>query len=480
MQRTKPHAALLASPGMGHLIPVLELGKRLVTNHGFNVTIFVVTTDYSLSKSHLLKQSRSDHPNLLNIVLLPPVVISSLITPTTGILTQLAIMMREALPKLRSAMSMMKFRPTVLIVDLFGTEAMVIADEFNMLKYAFMTSTAWFLALTLHVPAIDKVAVDNHVKNHEPLLIPGCKSLEFADSFEPVLDRNNQMYTECVRIGLEMQRFDGILVNTWLDLEAATLGALKEKLGMVAQVPVYPIGPLVRPVKPCERSKVLDWLDMQPNESVIYVSFGSGGTLSAKQTTELAWALESSGQRFIWVARPPLENDAATALFKTGHRSDDTPDFLPDGFLTRTRNTGVVVPIWAPQAEILSHPSVGGFLSHCGWNSTLESMINGVPMIAWPLYAEQNMNAAMLTEDIGVAIRSKLLPTQEVIGREKIENMVRTIMDKGDTRKARAKTLKASAENALGKGGSSYNSLAHVANECETSFRYCKLKAQGA
>ncbi|KAJ6420028.1 hypothetical protein OIU84_030034 [Salix udensis] len=481
MQNTKPHAALLSSPGLGHFIPVIELGKRLVTNHGFSVTVFVVTTDNSLSKSQLLKQSPC--PDLLNIVLLPPVDVSGLITPATGILSQLAIMMREALPKLRSAIVAMIFCPTVLIVDLFGIEAMVIAEEFNMLKYAFITSTAWFLALTLHMPTIDKVIEDNHVKNQQALLIPGCKSLEFGDTFEPILDRNDQMYIEYKRMGVDLQKFDGILVNTWQDLEGTTLVALEDgkKSGRVAQVPVFPVGPLVRAVKPAgPKSEMLEWLDMQPTESVIYVSFGSGGTLSAKQTTELACGLESSGQRFIWVVRPPIENDSAATVFKTNHRTDDTPDFLPDGFLTRTRKIGVVVPMWAPQTEILSHPSVGGFVSHCGWNSTLESIVNGVPMIAWPLYAEQGMNAAMLSEDIGVAIRSKSFPARELVVREEIETMVRTIMDEGDARRARVKTLKSSAEKALSKAGSSYNSLAQVANDCESAFKYLKAKAQGA
>lgn len=479
MQTMKPHVTLLASPGMGHLIPVLELGKRLVSDHGFIATIFVVTTNTSLSQSQLLK---SPIPQLLEIVLLPPVDISALINPSTGILTQLAIMMRQALPSLRQAISAMRFRPTALIVDLFGTEAFAIAEELNMLKYVFITSTAWFLALTIHLPALDaKVVEEEHVKNHEPLLIPGCSSLRFDDTFEPVLDRNNQMYVEYIRMGIEMPTADGILVNTWQDLEPKTLGALGDnmKLGWVTQAPVYPIGPLIRPAEPGLSSEVLAWLDMQPQQSVVYVSFGSGGTLSAKQTTELAWGLELSEQRFIWVVRPPVEDDAAAAVFKTGKRSDETPDFLPDCFLTRTQKTGLVILKWAPQAEILSHPSVGGFLSHCGWNSTLESIANGVPMIAWPLYAEQRMNAAMLTEDIGVAVRSTANPS-EVVGREEIESMIREIMEKkGNARRARAEALKLSGENALRKGGSSYNSLSHVANDCVMSLKHLKAKAHG-
>ena len=117
MQSRKLHAALLASPGMGHLIPVLELGKRLVYHHGFTVTIFVVTTDTSLSQSQLLKLSQTS--NLLEVVLLPPVDISGQIDQTTSILTQITMMMREALPSLRSAILAMKVLPIALIVNMF-------------------------------------------------------------------------------------------------------------------------------------------------------------------------------------------------------------------------------------------------------------------------------------------------------------------------------------------------------------------------
>ncbi|KAK6237512.1 hypothetical protein QUC31_002981 [Theobroma cacao] len=313
MQSRKPHAALLASPGMGHLTPVLELGKRLVSYHGFSVTIFVVTTDTSLSQSQLLKPSQTSYH--LEVVFFPPVDISSQIDQTTSILTQLAMMMREALPSLRSAISAMKVPPIALIVDMFGTEAFAIAEEFMMLKYVFITSNAWFLALTVHAPTIDKKEEDDHVNKQKPLVIPGCKPICFVDSFEPILKPNNQVYEEYLRMGTEISTADGILVNTFHELEPQTLAALndKRKLGLVANAPVYPIGPLVRPAEPGVRSEVLSWLDMQPNESVIYVSFGSGGTLSAKQTTELAWGLEKSLQRFVWVLRLPTARSACSA-----------------------------------------------------------------------------------------------------------------------------------------------------------------------
>jgi coniferyl-alcohol glucosyltransferase len=213
---------------------------------------------------------------------------------------------------------------------------------------------------------------------------------------------------------------------------------------------------------------------------VIYVSFGSGGTLSCEQTTEIAWGLELSQQRFIWVVRPPSIRAADASFLTAGNASGDDPlNYLPDGFLTRTRNVGLVLPLWAPQADVLRHPSVGGFVSHCGWNSTLESITNGVPMIAWPLYAEQKMNATLLTEELGVAVRSKVLPSKKVVGRQEIEKMVRTIMEdkEGNAIRARVKELKQSAEKALSMGGSSFHALSELANQCEVRMQCQKAQA---
>ncbi|XVF61987.1 hypothetical protein PTKIN_Ptkin08bG0180000 [Pterospermum kingtungense] len=154
-----------------------------------------------------------------------------------------------------------------------------------------------------------------------------------------------------------------------------------------------------------------------------------------------------------------------------------------------------MIPMWAPQAQILSHPSVGGFLSHCGWNSTLERLDPPpklpfplpsspsssnlapplVPMIAWPLYAEQKMNAAMLIEDLGIVVRPKVSKTEEIVGRVELEKMVRKVMvDKGGhAMRKRVKELNNSVEKALSKVGSSYNSLSQVAKDC-----LCHLQAK--
>ncbi|URE37272.1 Hydroquinone [Musa troglodytarum] len=118
------------------------------------------------------------------------------------------------------------------------------------------------------------------------------------------------------------------------------------------------------------------WLDEQPPGSVLFVSFGSGETLSMEQIQEQAWGLEASGRRFLWVVRCPSDRVGSGAFFHL-QGPDDPLRFLPEGFLERTRGAGLVVPLWAPQVEVLAHAATGGFLTHCGWNSLLESFVHG-------------------------------------------------------------------------------------------------------
>ncbi|KAG8373712.1 hypothetical protein BUALT_Bualt11G0053200 [Buddleja alternifolia] len=462
------HVVIISSPGMGHLIPALVLANRLAATHDVRVTVLIVTTAVSPPESKLLKLPL--HRELVEIIELPPVDISHLVGPTTQVVTQLCLMTREAVPFIRSAVAAMDRRPGALIADLFSTETFPIAAEFNIPKYVYIPTTAWFTALIVYSPVLDQEINSQYVDQPQHLRIPGCKPVRPEDVVDPMLDRTDQQYSEYIRMGKEIPLFDGILVNSWEDLEPITLQAFRENeaLGSIVKVPVYPIGPLRRPIEPAgpeNSSDLICWLDRQPNESVIFVSFGSGGMLSKEQITELAWGLELSRQRFVWVVRPPTKDRVDDAFFnKSDGYNDCTPDYLPEGFLTRAHDLGFLVPMWAQQVEILNHPSVGGFLSHCGWNSILESITSGVPMIAWPLYSEQRLNAAFLTEELGVAVRPEVLPTKQVVGRGEIQTLGRTVMqDKaGQAMRDKVKQLKISATNGLKHGGASHKSMSEV------------------
>nr|GMD57002.1 anthocyanidin 3-O-glucosyltransferase 5-like [Ipomoea batatas] len=407
---------ILSSPGIGHIIPALVLANRLAAVHNVKVTVFVITTAGSPTERQLLESSR------LNIVQIPPVDISALIDANTKRLTQLCLLVRAALPGVRSAL--WARRLDALVVDFFCTEALPMADELNVSKFIYVSTNARFTALTVYCPVLDKEIVGQYVEQEKGLEIPGCKPVRPEDVVDPMLDRNDEQYREYLRVGGGFSMADGILMNTWEDIDSVSLKALRENetlTKLLRRSPVYAIGPLTRNIEERDSDGMIkQWLDKQPRESVLYVSFGSGGTLSGEQITELAWGIELSEQRFIWVAL------------------------------------------------ILKHPSTGGFLSHCGWNSTLESIKHGVPIIAWPLYAEQRQNATLLTE-LGVAIRPKKLPTKGIVGREEVKTLVKTMLQSNEGKEMRERVVKLrmSAEKAISIGGSSYNSICELLNTIE-------------
>ncbi|XP_026459217.1 UDP-glycosyltransferase 72E3-like [Papaver somniferum] len=314
-----------------------------------------------------------------------------------------------------------------------------IADEFKMSKYMFCTANMSAYAFLAYLPKIKRV------KNSNDLV----------------------------------QRVVWGVADTFEDLEQETYRALidDEIAELIPPPSVYPVGPIIKPTVGTSQNQAihcLSWLDNQPNGSVLFVSFGSGGSLSSEQVTELAFGLELSQKRFIWVVRNSIDFVLPSSYYlDAGNTKEiDPSDFLPDGFLTRTHQVGLVLPNWAPQVEILSHASVGCFLSHCGWNSTLESILNGVPMIPWPLFADQHLNATFLSDDIKVAARTQIPPGKEVIRREEIERMIRLVMEEGDEEgqklRRRAKELKTSALRAISIGGSSYNSLCQLVEKWNT------------
>lgn len=474
------HVGILSSPGLGHIIPVLALGNRLTTLHNVSVTVFIITSGSSQAETEILKSANKS--KLIDVVEIPAVDISNLIDSNTKTITQLCLLVRETLHVVKSAIFAMKYILDALIVDIFSTEALPIAKEFGLPNYVYISSNAWFTALTVYCPVLDEEIEGQYVDQDQPLKIPGCKPVRPEDVVDSMLDRNNQDYHEYVTVhGVGFCLSDGILINTWEEAETVSLNALRENetLKAIVKSPVYPIGPLCRHDQQIidgrsgdDRRKnfVLNWLDKQIPNSVLYISFGSGGTLSSKQLTELAFGLELSQQKFIWVVRPPSEVGADKSFFMTANHSDNISEYLPEGFLTRTKDFGLVIQMWTDQAGILSHLSVGGFLSHCGWNSSIESITNGVPMIAWPLYAEQRQNATMLTEELRVAVRPNVLPTKKVVEREEIEQLVRTVLmqyKEGKELKENVKKLKMSAEKALSVGGSSHDSMCQVLKDIE-------------
>lgn len=177
---------------------------------------------------------------------------------------------------------------------------------------------------------------------------------------------------------------------------------------------------------------------------------------------EIAHALELTGHRFLWsLRRPPPPGGRSPGDY------EDLGEVLPQGFLERTAGIGKVIG-WAPQVDVLSHCAVGGFVSHCGWNSTLESLWFGVPMAAWPLYAEQQINAFLMVEELGLAVEIKLdyrkddvfNPDSSVlVTAGEIESGIKRLMDGKNEIRKKVKRMSEMSRLAMVEGGSSYISL---------------------
>lgn len=344
-------------------------------------------------------------------------------------------------------------RLAAMVVDLFGTDAFEVAKEFNIYPFIFYPSTAMALSLFLYLPKLDGFTTCEYRDLPELVRMPGCIPIHGSELLDPVQDRKNDAYKWLLYHAKRYRLAEGIMVNSFKELEPGPLSVLQE-----GNPPIYPVGPLVNmgTARDCvDESGCLEWLDGQPHGSVLYICFGSGGTLSSVQITELALGLELSEQRFLWILRSPNDENSCATFFNLNAPNDPLA-YLPKGFLERTKGLGIVLPSWGPQSQILSHGSTGGFLTHCGWNSTLESVVNGIPLIAWPLYAEQKMNAALLTTDVKVALRPKS-NKNGIVERVEIATIVRNLMEgeEGKQLRSRMRNLKDAAAKTLSADGKS-------------------------
>ncbi|CAH9102745.1 unnamed protein product [Cuscuta europaea] len=213
------------------------------------------------------------------------------------------------------------------------------------------------------------------------------------------------------------------------------------------------IGPILPPLNTYKKKQNvwLDWLDEQPPDSVLYVSFGTMTSVSDQQVTELAKGLEQSKVRFLWVLRDADKGN----IFSGKPRRIE----LPEGFEQRMIKRGVVVREWAPQPEILAHPSTGGFMSHCGWNSCIESITHGVPMAAWPMHSDQPSNGFLVTRILrtGLMVR-EWGEHRELVKASNIENVVRRLMASEEVR-TRAQALGEDVRKSVQPGGVSHIQL---------------------
>lgn len=206
-----------------------------------------------------------------------------------------------------------------------------------------------------------------------------------------------------------------------------------------------PFNPVELPEK--KTHECLEWLDKQESRSVIFVSFGTTTSLPDEQIKELATGLEESGLKFVWVLRDADKGDPNEITRKVN---------VPFGFEERVRERGIVVREWAPQLEILAHSATGGFLTHCGWNSCMESISMGVPIAAWPMHSDQPRNTVLMTGvlKIGVVVKD-WAEREKIVGSATITGALKRLMgsEEGAEMRRRAEELGRAVRSAVAEGG---------------------------
>ncbi|KAK7363673.1 hypothetical protein VNO77_05823 [Canavalia gladiata] len=206
----------------------------------------------------------------------------------------------------------------------------------------------------------------------------------------------------------------------------------------------------------------LNWLNSKRDNSVLYVCFGTISYFPNKQLYEIASAIEATGHEFIWVV-PEKKG-------KEEESEEEKGKWLPKGFEQRNGKKGMIIRGWAPQVLILSHPAVGAFLTHCGWNSTVEAVSAGVPMITWPVHSDQFYNEKLITQVRGIGVEvgaeewtlSGYYESEKLLGRGRIQEAIRRVMDGGDEAqqiRRRARHFGEMARQAVQDGGSSFHNL---------------------
>lgn len=249
--------------------------------------------------------------------------------------------------------------------------------------------------------------------------IPGVKSIETADLpsyLQEEEDINTTVHRIVDRCFKDAKKADFMLCNTVEEFEQETISALHQIQ------PFYSIGPVFAPGFTKNRistslwaeSDCATWLDSKLRGSVLYISFGSYAHTSKQVIEEVANGLLLSGVNFIWVLRPDIV-------------SSEQPEVLPVGFEQQVEGRGLIVQ-WCDQIEVISHPSVGGFLTHCGWNSILESISCGVPLICYPLLTDQFTNRKLVVDDLKIGINlcdKKSTPSRKGVA-ERVNYLMRS------------------------------------------------------
>ncbi|GAY37958.1 UDP-glycosyltransferase 76E2 [Citrus sinensis] len=426
---------LVPIPLQGHITPMLQLGT-ILHSRGFSITVAHAQFNSPHASNHPdftflpLSDGSSSTPKasddfidfMSNINLNCRAPLQEALTRMIAKQEDLPCVIHDGIMHCAEAVARHLKLPSIILYTLNPTNLLTYYAYPRLLEQG-------------HIPFPDSKLLE---------LVPGLDPLRFKDLPASSFGNLSTLlpFTAILR---DIGSSSAIILNTSECLEQSSIVEFQEQY----PVPIFSIGPmhLAAPASSCsllkEDTSCIEWLDKQTQHSVIYVSFGSIALTGEKELAEMAWGLANSKQPFLWVLRP----GSADGL--------DPTDLLPDSFKETVEKRGCIVN-WAPQRQVLAHSAVGGFWTHCGWNSILESISEGVPMICRSAFGDQKVNARYVCRvwNVGFEFENDL-------ERGEIERVITRLMveKEGEEMRKRALDLKVKVELCSRKGGSSYNLL---------------------
>ncbi|GAU37798.1 hypothetical protein TSUD_276160 [Trifolium subterraneum] len=475
LAKTKPHAVLVPFPAQGHINALFKLAK-LLHLRGFHITF--VNTEYNHQR--LLKSrgpNSLDGFNGFKFETIPdgltPLEVNGDVSQDIPSLCQsirknFLLPFGELLAKLQeSAIAGVTPPVTCIVSDCYMPFAIQAAEEHALSTIIFNPCNACTFLTALHIrtllekgliPLKDESYLTNGYLDNIVDCIPGLKNFRLKDLLDLVrtTDPHDSIVEFVIEAANTFHRASTIVFNTYNEIESDVMNELYSMFPSL-----YTIGPLSSFLNQTpqnnleslgsnlwkEDTKCLKWLESKKPQSVVYVNFGSYAVLTPEQLLEFAWGLANSKQPFLWIIRPDLVIGGSF--------------ILSSKFENEISDRGLITS-WCPQEQVLNHPSIGGFLTHCGWNSTIESICAGVPMLCWPFFADQPTNCRYICNkwEIGIEIDTN-------VKREEVEKLINELMvgEKGKKMRQKVMELKKKAYENTSPGGCSYINLEKVIKE---------------
>nr|GEW90507.1 soyasapogenol B glucuronide galactosyltransferase-like [Tanacetum cinerariifolium] len=454
------HVTFVPFFASSHIIPLVHVA-RLFAARGVRSTIITTVHNALIFQTMVDRDIKTGHPINIQTINFP----SSEVGLPKGIENVNSIKSPNMVSAVYRGMMMLQkpmeqmirdLVPDCIFSDMFFPWTVELADELNIPRLLFYPSC--FLYHSVYHSLKVYKPHENVISESEIFVVPNLPhEIKMTRSQVSEHLKTKTGYGEMIeKIQESEKRSYGLVHNTLYEIEPDYVDHFKKIKG----TKVWHIGPLFQFFNNDhvldDKYGCLNWLDQQNPKSVIYVCFGSMVKFPDAQITEIALALEESDKPFIWVVRKGV--------------NDERVGGMPEGFEERVEreNKGLVITGWAPQVEILKHPTVGGFLTHCGWNSVLEAVVVDVPLITWPLYAEHFYNEK-LVEILGIGVgvgaqvwNSGFEITSPVIGKQGIIDAIQVLTGRSgvaESIRQNSKDLAIKAKKAVEEGGSSTNSL---------------------